>query len=376
MIYNIDDAPVTYLNKGQTYSLTISDSNPPPVTDGLVRYRTSIRISFEEEEQTSKAKFCWGRWKSNQGRETPSHAVEFVNLSQDSAGQVQLERSWLDGFAVIWHADPTTVTPFCSVNVRFNFLSTDFSHSKGVKGASLRLCAKTETTTITSNNPELSFCSVKLFRDHGAERKMFNDVSQLKRAIEKRKTDFSKNAGLKDNLGKRKRGDSAISMSEHDLEAELAKMQGIFLSNRPVSSFCLRGEKKDDPDLFPVYMEDVDNLNLQTVTPPPSTLAGSSRRQSRILTGIQPGEPHPGREQAEWNDRSVTIIPTSYRSAESFDINPKSSAPGKHNSRQTSGKFLLILRQLHASISTLSKRTTWIATLQYMWRSVQHTIWR
>jgi CP2 transcription factor. len=53
---------------------------------------------------------------------------------------------------------------------------------------------------------EMSFCIVKLFRDHGAERKMFNDVSQLKRAIEKRKQDFVKVQGGSDSLGKRKRG--------------------------------------------------------------------------------------------------------------------------------------------------------------------------
>lgn len=66
------------------------------------------------------------------------------------------------------------VTLSCSLNVRFNFLSKDFSYSKGVKGASLRLCVKTETATIASNNPELSFYTVKLFRDHGAERMKYD----------------------------------------------------------------------------------------------------------------------------------------------------------------------------------------------------------
>lgn len=299
MIHDPNDIPLTYLNKGHIYSLSIADSRPPPSTKGLVKYRTSIRISFQDPEHTSSPATCWGLWKDTRSREVLQkngtlNAVEMVDLVQGNEGRthpIQLERASLDGFCITWLGDPSTGIPSCTLGVRFNFLSTDFSHSKGVKGVPLRLCAKTETDM--PDTAEMSFCIVKLFRDHGAERKMFNDVSQLKRAIEKRKQDFVKVQGGSDSLGKRKRGKYPACASDqvdnqlqaqlqNNLDVELAAMQNIFNSNRPVSIFCLPGERRDDPDLFPVHLmdESVQRTNqvqpsIQTVTPPSTEGDGS-----------------------------------------------------------------------------------------------------
>ena len=362
MIYNPDDAPVTYLNKGQTYSLSVTDLEPPPLTNELVKYRTSIRISFEEEEQASKAAACWDLWKNTRGhvshrKDGNLRAVELVDLDEGNKGRIQLERTSLDGFSVIWHADSTTGTLSCSMGVRFNFLSTDFNHSKGVKGVPLRLCAKTDT--VIPGAFELSFCNVKLFRDHGAERKMFTDVSQLKRAIDKRKEQFASTANPSDNLGKRKRGSrSVVDTSDNSLDAEVSMMQSIFSSNRPVSNFCLPGEKKDDPDLFPIHMVDeaqnpnqVEKPTLQTLTPP-STLSSTSRTLSHSSADHQSRESHLKPERSEWNDLSGSLIPScrsgrdifgyattapsisavpvgSTEIAKSMDVNSTSTVPGK-----------------------------------------------
>jgi hypothetical protein len=298
MIHDPNDTPVTYLNKGHTYSLSIADSHPPPSANGLVKYRTSIRISFQDPEHTSSPAACWGLWKDTRSREVLQktgtlNAVELVDL-QGNEGRthpVQLEKTSLDGFCITWLGDSSTGIPSCTFGIRFNFLSTDFSHSKGVKGAPLRLCAKTETDML--DTAEMSFCIVKLFRDHGAERKMFNDVSQLKRAIERRKQDFVKVQDGGDSLGKRKRGKYSAYASDqldnrvqaqlqNNLDMELAAMQNIFNSNRPVSHFCLPGERRDDPDLFPVHLMDetVQKTNpiqpsVQTVTPPSTVGDGS-----------------------------------------------------------------------------------------------------
>lgn len=248
-------------------------------------------------------------------------AVEMVNVVQgneDPDCRVHLERTSLDGFCVTWCANPTTGRSRCKIGIRFNFLSTDFSHSKGVKGAPLRLCAKTEMAH--PGTAESSFCYVKLFRDHGAERKMFNDVSQLKRAIEKRKQDFVK-AESGDSLGKRKRGSRSVYTNDQipdkerkaelqsRMDAELATMQSIFYSNRPVTTLCLPGEPKDDPDLFPVHMEDQaegtakSQPHLQVETPP-STLSGASSNRSHSSVNSQLPGPRSDAENLEWNDHS------------------------------------------------------------------------
>ncbi|KAK9847922.1 hypothetical protein MYU51_017385 [Penicillium brevicompactum] len=339
MIHDPNDPTITYLNKGQTYSISITDLKSPPLANGLVKYRTSIRVSFQDKHQASRPTSSWQLWKDIRGQESHRkdgllRAVEFVDLDPGNKRRTQLERISLDGFSIIWYADSTAQASGCSIGVRFNFLSTDFSRSKGVKGASLRLCAKTQADL---GDAELRFCHVKLFRDHGAERKMFTDVSQLKRAIEKRQKQAAENENLdsNDSLGKRKRdARSAVDTSGPSLDAEVLRMQSLFSSNHPVSTFCLPGEKKDDPDLFPIHIVDeaqtqhqVDKPTLQTLTPP-STSSSRSRSQTHNSGDQQPREPPLKSEPPELidcNDNSE-ILMLSTQSAEPMDVNSRPTA--------------------------------------------------
>ncbi|KAL4800624.1 CP2 transcription factor-domain-containing protein [Aspergillus venezuelensis] len=299
MINHQNEIPVTYLNKGQAYSLSVVDTTPPQPNSQPVKYRTFVRISFQDDEQRSKPAACWQLWKEGRGtseahqRGGRLQAVEFVepaqgNVDDQKNRQIQLESSSFDGFCVTWTANPTTKASDCAISVRFNFLSTDFSHSKGVKGIPVRLCAKTEmisgdSTSENSKDSEVCFCKVKLFRDHGAERKLSNDVAHVKKTIEKLRQQIQQNemgAGI---FGKRKRSSGAVafkgseqrptkmfkhkrtlSMSSQDgtgkmtvaddLHEKLALLQDMFSSTRPVSILALRGDEQDDPDLFPVQL--------------------------------------------------------------------------------------------------------------------------
>lgn len=298
MIKQADEIPVTYLNKGQAYSISIVDTNPSlPLPPGA-RYRTFVRISFEDEQQRQRPGTCWQLWKEGRGtseahqRGGKLQAVEYVEGSQptesdDKRTRVELDTASFDGFSVVWTPGAQGATE-CSIAVRFNFLSTDFSHSKGVKGIPVRFCAKTET--IASGSPrsspeysEVAYCKVKLFRDHGAERKLSNDVAHVKKTIDKLKQQITQaETGMKD-FGKRKRTGSVAkaqpsqrpgkvqkhkrtwSMSsassaggrapaEDDLHYKLQTMQDMFTSTRPVSILYLRGAEQDDPDLHPVAL--------------------------------------------------------------------------------------------------------------------------
>jgi hypothetical protein len=158
----------------------------------------------------------------------------------------------------------------CNVAVRFNFLSTDFSRSKGVRSIPSRLCAKTEVVSTNSLHsspeaPEICFCKVKLFRDHGAERKLSNDIAHVKKTIDKLRQQIAQiETGAKD-FEKRKQGGpiatkvrgssglskvlkqkrtwsiSSASPSEEDLRFKLQMMQDMFTSARPVSVLYIRG---------------------------------------------------------------------------------------------------------------------------------------
>ncbi|KAI4125841.1 MAG: hypothetical protein LQ338_004046 [Usnochroma carphineum] len=298
MVKHAEEIPVTYLNKGQAYSINIVDSlgaTPSPV---LAKYRTVIRISFEDQQQRQRPAACWQLWKEGRGlaeahqRGGKLQAVEYVDPNQGGdlemkRPRVELEKSSFDCFSVTWTPAQGASTAECSVAVRFNFLSTDFSHSKGVKGIPVRLCAKTEILSPgTPESPpgpisEVCFCKVKLFRDHGAERKLSNDVAHIKKNIEKLKQQVSQvESGMKD-LGKRKRSASmakggnprpakapkhkrtgSISSDgsgdrpalEEDLHTKLSTLQNMFSSTRPYSMLYLKGYEDDDPDVYPVAL--------------------------------------------------------------------------------------------------------------------------
>ncbi|KAK4664896.1 uncharacterized protein QC763_508610 [Podospora pseudopauciseta] len=317
MIKHADEIPVTYLNKGQAYSLSIVDTNPPmPMAPGT-RFRTFVRISFEDEQQRQKPGVCWSLWKEGRGtneahqRGGKLQAVEYVEAGQPSEGddkraRIELETASFDGFSVVWTPGINGAVE-CNIAVRFNFLSTDFSHSKGVKGIPVRLCAKThilpsdpsQSPPPSSPEAEICYCKVKLFRDHGAERKLSNDVAHVRKTIDKLKQQIAQaESGMKD-FGKRKRPSAAQSKSssavqrpgkvqkhkrtwsmssassaggggrpnlEEDLHFKLQTLQDMFTSTRPVSVLYLRGDDIDDPDLHPVSLpgEPVDLTRVDT----------------------------------------------------------------------------------------------------------------
>lgn len=299
MIKRSDEIPVSYLNKGQAYSLSVIDTLPVVSSGPPARYRTFVRVSFEDEEQRTKPGACWQLWKEGRGtteahqREGKLLAVEYVDTNQGGdeesrKPQIELDHNSFDGFCVTWGPHPLNGRPECAISVRFNFLSTDFSHSKGVKGIPVRLCAKTEKIPSKfSDNPsdghaEVCYAKVKLFRDHGAERKLANDVAHVKKTIEKLKQQIAQAESGMPTFGKRKRsssmakpttkgpgkivkhkrtwsmdsdGDGPTQASpEEDLVMKLTTMQDMFTSTRPVSVLYLRGDPEDDPDLYPVHL--------------------------------------------------------------------------------------------------------------------------
>lgn len=384
MIKHADEIPVTYLNKGQAYTLNVVDTHiqQPAVP---VRYRTFVRVSFEDEQQRLKPSACWQLWKEGRGtneahqRGGRLQAVEYVesgqlgNAEDPSKPRIELECASFDGFCVVW--TPPAGASECPISVRFNFLSTDFSHSKGVKGIPVRLCTKTEIIgdyspgASPSTGPEVCYGKVKLFRDHGAERKLSNDVAHVKKTIDKLNQQIAQiESGMRD-LGKRKRGSIAKGSgddrpgkvqkhrrtwsmtsvtssggrgsAEEDLHMKLMTLQDMFTSTRPASVLYLRGDNQDDPDLYPVKLsgEPISLVRTDTngssgweqqstetgppsslVSPSPSSLSVSGSRAGRRDSNLQQPTPLGSTSRAnssEWRNNpqmaTVDIQPTQPR---------------------------------------------------------------
>lgn len=322
------EIPVTYLNRCQPYLISVTDTRPPSFRVQPARYRTYVRISFDNPAQREDPLGSWRLWRDGRGlsearkRDGKLSAVEFVNVRNDGfreegAAHVELQHSSFDGFCVEWTVDPHAVRVGCEMHVAFNCLSTDFSLSKGVKGAPLRLCAKTELVSQgliqqpgAPNSTEICYCKVKVFRDHGAERKLSNDTIHLRRAIRKMEEKIAeaefyntKAPGKK----KRVRVPLASRPSEHILESvdaepsssrvprrahsfstgedlyqELLDLRKVFSSSQPTSVLSLRGSDQDDPDQFPV------ELSSGTSSPkPPARSATQSEMPSEMNTDTE-----------------------------------------------------------------------------------------
>jgi len=323
MTKNEDDIPVTYLNKCQTYKLSIRDSTPNQMPGAVCQYRTYVRISFEDEQQREKPATHWQLWKDGRGtneahqRGGKLQAVEYVPITQGQSAHrganVEIQSEAFDGFCVLW--TPTYQGQAeCEVQVRFNFLSTDFSHSKGVKGIPVRLCAKTElvssSTTMAPPAPtnEVSYCRVKLFRDHGAERKIANDESHVKKTIEKlsQQLQQAQTASTMNENGKRRRSDAMASVrpgklarhkrassissnssngmrdaAEDDIQTKLTSMNVMLHSRRTESLLYLQGDEQDDPDLFPVSLPGINGAISTSDSPELARLDRRSTFQSQ-----------------------------------------------------------------------------------------------
>lgn len=280
-----NESPFTYLNRGKVYLMSVVDTIPqavPPMR--AVKYRTCIRILFEDQEQRSEPAVHWRLWEKNRrsrkayedGRE--QQAVEYVDSIEHGSKsreirQAQLQSASLDGFSVTWEVDPaadTADSPGYTIPIRFNVLSTDFSFSKGVKGIPLRLYAKTEIlapdNTRVHGTAEARFCNIKVFRDHGAERKLANDARHVSKQIEKLTSKISQEAEgheLGSVVGRRRFSTAAKRSGDHagnageksvgnDLCERLAELHDTLMSTRPESVLNLPGDQLDDPDLCPI----------------------------------------------------------------------------------------------------------------------------
>lgn len=302
MLKHDNESPVTYLNKGQIYTLSITDTNDSSRTQSGLQYRTVVRLSFDEYEQRQNPALCWSLWREARGakeaqqRNGRLQALEYVASDdaadhEDGKSRVQLEASAFDGFSILWTPPPDS-PPRVDINLSFGFLSTDFSHAKGVKGIPVRLCAKTHSVSPSTLSlaHELCFCRVKLFRDHGAERKLSNDVAHVKKSIDKLERQIAQaesgaksrrrsEGGASGSAAKprrHKRAGSASSetssrtkgyrtVTEKRLYSKLQSYQDMLTNARSVSELRLQGQEHDDPDSYPVFLPPGEGSSLSAM---------------------------------------------------------------------------------------------------------------
>jgi hypothetical protein len=280
MVVDPNEAPESYLNKNQTYNLHIVDTTPPRFITETTKYRTFIRVSFQEQGQRLNANSVWRLWKDSRGlAETGKKHCELraIEYAGHNGSQMLVGREFLDGFSVTWMINPVTGLNECTIPIRFNFLSTDFTFGKGVKGTPVRLCAKTDQMNNfkESYKPEICFCKIRVFRPHGAERKLASDSANVQKRIRKLTAQISEAASPDGPPRKRMRGcgvakekgkPQALNNYEHDwstnlarglladpysdiLQNELTTLRKLQVSSLSENILSLRGGLEDDPEM-------------------------------------------------------------------------------------------------------------------------------
>ncbi|CAO3622477.1 unnamed protein product [Mucor hiemalis] len=169
----VDESPLTYLNKGQYYNITLRDNER---FDGDIY--SVVSINFHDESHRSGATDYWKFWLTQQKDADKARAVE-IDLTRSNGAQM-MECRQFDRITFKWNGKLGA-----SVHIRFNCLSTDFSRIKGVKGIPLRLQIKSSESMHPQQPFECTYCRIKLFRDKGAERKNKDDAKHIERQLEK-----------------------------------------------------------------------------------------------------------------------------------------------------------------------------------------------
>ncbi|KAF9197793.1 grainyhead-like, partial [Haplosporangium sp. Z 27] len=162
-----DETPVTYLNKGQFYSVALQDTDD---YDGEVT--SVIKVTFHDPSHRRLAARYWSFWLSQQPNPKTARALDIEKAS--STGILEVQSKTFDRISFKWNGKAGA-----KLMVRFNCLSTDFSRIKGVKGIPLRVHIDShvegdnESSSSNKNSAggqystpmERSFAKIKLFRD-------------------------------------------------------------------------------------------------------------------------------------------------------------------------------------------------------------------
>ena len=258
---------MTYLNKSSRYTISVEDKLRAELSPGKKIYYTSVQVVFDTERQRQQPLSFWQLWEQTRNDDEcsadgRSHAIEYLEPREagHQAHVANLQVVHSDGFSLMWSADHDNQGAFI-IPFRLNFRSTDFSHCKGVIGAAMRLCSRTEE--ISTNSAEflhsdlaMSFCRIKTFRSHGAERKNVNDKAIAEKRMRRlrhhlaqsqtRQTPKDKRLGR--DTSKRSRPPGARGFHENGLLCRIKGLQQVCTSTQPHTSFDDQDKKQQDCD--------------------------------------------------------------------------------------------------------------------------------
>ncbi|CAJ0954903.1 unnamed protein product, partial [Mesorhabditis belari] len=171
-----DDDRMTYVNKGQFYTVTLDYLPDPlkPLKSQIVR--SQLMVVFREDKTYEEEIKTWQFWHQRQ-HSAKQRILEVDGKNSSGMSSIGMNASPITEIAhnaVEFHWSPNESPVKISIAVQC--LSTDFSNQKGVKGLPLHVQIDTYDRDDEKIPFHRGYCQIKVFCDKGANRKMLHET--------------------------------------------------------------------------------------------------------------------------------------------------------------------------------------------------------
>ncbi|XP_078072857.1 grainyhead-like transcription factor 2b isoform X2 [Mustelus asterias] len=171
------EGPMTYLNKGQFYSITLRETGANKcLRHPISKVRSVIMVVFSEDKNRDEQLRYWKYWHSRQ-HTAKQRVLDIADYKESFNTIGNIEEIAYNAISFTWD-----VNEEAKIFITVNCLSTDFSSQKGVKGLPLMIQIDTYSYNNRSNKPiHRAYCQIKVFCDKGAERKIRDEERKQNR---------------------------------------------------------------------------------------------------------------------------------------------------------------------------------------------------
>ncbi|CAI9552167.1 unnamed protein product [Staurois parvus] len=168
---------MTYLNKGQFYAVTLSETGTNKCfRHPISKVRSVIMVVFSEDKNRDEQLKYWKYWHSRQ-HTAKQRVLDIADYKESFNTIGNIEEIAYNAVSFTWD-----VNEEAKIFITVNCLSTDFSSQKGVKGLPLMIQIDTYSYNNRSNKPiHRAYCQIKVFCDKGAERKIRDEERKQNR---------------------------------------------------------------------------------------------------------------------------------------------------------------------------------------------------
>ncbi|KAK7147784.1 hypothetical protein R3I94_010344 [Phoxinus phoxinus] len=174
------EGPMIYLNKGQFYSITLSETGAhKSLRHPISKVRSVVMVVFGQEKCRDEQLKHWNYWHNRQ-HTAKQRVVDIADYKESFNTIGNIEEIAYNAVSFTWD-----VNEEAKVFITVNCLSTDFSSQKGVKGLPLMIQIDTYSYNNRSNRPiHRAYSQIKVFCDKGAERKIRDEEKkQLRKKV-------------------------------------------------------------------------------------------------------------------------------------------------------------------------------------------------